>query len=426
MAQGIPVGSRGRGRSFFRRVKRAARLDLRSDENGERLSHQNMNNTPQTDWNPTSPEVLRDQRAAYDEMRRRCPVAYSEFMGWSLFRHEDVMRVLLDHETFSSAVSQHLNVPSGMDQPEHTAYRRIIEPYFSAQRMEAFEASCRSLATKLVQGLNTRPEVEFMADAGLPFAVQVQCAFLGWPMTLQEPLVRWTRKNHEATLAQDRKAMSEIALEFEGIIDDLLETRLQAGTGPESDHTAALMHEKVWGRTLSNEEIASILRNWTVGEIGTISAAVGILAQYLAEHADLQKQLRARPDLLPPAIEEILRIFGPLVANRRLTKRPVEIGGRKIGAGERVTLMWISANRDERVFEDADSFRLDRDQSQNLLWGAGIHVCPGMPLAQLEMRVFMEELLLHTGEITLVPERSATPAVYPASGYSVLPLQIRP
>ncbi len=381
---------------------------------------------PEPDWNPTSAEVQRDQRAAYDDMRRRCPVAYSEFLGWSLFRHEDVLRVLLDHQTFSSAVSQHLSVPSGMDQPEHTPYRRIIEPYFSAGRMTAFEPVCRDLATRLVQDLNARREVEFMAEAALPFAVRIQCAFLGWPTSLEASLTRWTRKNHEATLAQDRKAMSEIALEFEGIIDDLMETRLQAGAGPETDLTAALMHEKVWGRSLSNEELASILRNWTVGEIGTISAAVGILAHYLAEHADLQKRLRAQPDRLPDAIEEILRIFGPLVSNRRVTTRPVEIGGRKIAAGERITLMWISANRDEQVFADPDSFRLDRDYSKNLLWGAGIHVCPGAPLARLEMKVFLEELLSRTGDIALIPGRAPTLAVYPASGFATLPLRITP
>lgn len=386
----------------------------------------NTNDRPQPDWNPTSPEVLRNQRAAYDEMRRRCPVAYSEFFGWSLFRHEDVTRVLLDHKTFSSAVSQHLSVPSGMDQPEHTAYRCIIEHYFSAKRMDAFEPVCRGIARELVQRLTADKEVEFIADAALPFAVQVQCAFLGWPASLQEPLVRWTRKNHEATLAQDRKAMSEIALEFEGIIDDLLETRLQADAGPETDLTASLMHEKVWGRPLSNEEVASILRNWTVGEIGTISASVGILTQYLADHAELQTQLRTKPDLLPPAIEEILRIHGPLAANRRITTRPVEIGGRKINAGERITLMWISANRDERVFEDPDSFRLDRDPSKNLLWGAGIHACPGAPLARLEMRVFMEELLSRTREIALATEKAPTFAVYPASGFATLPLRVRP
>src|SRR5215469_15508540 len=96
--------------------------------------------------------------------------------------------------------------------------------------------------------------------------------------------------------------------------------------GPETDLTAALMHENVWGRPLSNEELASILRNWTAGEIGTISAAVGILVHYLAEHTDLQRQLREKPELLAAAIEEILRIHGPLVSNRRITKLPVEIG----------------------------------------------------------------------------------------------------
>lgn len=382
-------------------------------------------NSPQPDWNPTSPEVLRDQRAAYDEMRRRCPVAYSEFMGWSLFRHQDVMCVLNNHITFSNAVSQHLNVPSGMDRPEHTEYRRIIERYFSAKRMEAFEPACREIATKLVESMNERKEVEFIADAALPFAAQVQCAFLGWPAKLHEPLIQWTRKSHEATLAQDRKAMSDLAREFEAIIDDLLETRIQKKAGPETDLTASLMHEKVFGRSLSNEELASILRNWTVGEIGTISASVGILAHYLAEHADLQSKLRNHPDLLPPAIEEILRIFGPLVSNRRVTTHQVEIGGRKIKAGERITLMWISANRDERVFEEPDSFRLDRDQSKNLLYGAGIHWCPGAPLARLELRVFMEELLSRTREMALTPEREPTLAIYPASGFAVLPLRTR-
>ncbi len=372
-----------------------------------------------------SPEVLRDQRAAYDEMRRRCPVAYSEVMGWSLFRHEDVTRVLHDPKTFSNAVSRHLSVPSGMDQPEHTEYRRVIESFFSTKRMQVFEPICRNIAAKFVENLKEREEVEFMAGAASPFAAQVQCAFLGWPAALHEPLARWTRRNQEATLSQDRNAMSEIAHEFEGIIDELLETRLQAGAGPETDITAALMHEKVWGRSVNKEEVASILRNWTGGEIGTISASVGILAHFLAEHAELQKQVRAKPDMLPAAIEEILRIHGPLVSNRRVTTCPVEIGGRKIEANERITLIWIAANRDERVFEDPDSFRLDRDQSKNLLWGAGIHACPGAPLAQLEMRVFMEELLSRTSEVALITEKAPTLAVYPASGFATLPLRTR-
>ena len=115
------------------------------------MKNASTENRPAPDWDPTAPEVLRDQRAAYDAMRRRCPVAYSEFLGWSLFRHEDVLRVLLDHETFSNAVSRHLSVPNGMDPPEHTAYRRLIEPFFSAEPVAAFEPVCREIAANLTR-----------------------------------------------------------------------------------------------------------------------------------------------------------------------------------------------------------------------------------------------------------------------------------
>src|SRR5690606_1907000 len=107
----------------------------------------------------------------------------------------------------------------------------------------------------------------------------------------------------------------------------------------------------------------------------------------LAADGNLQARLRVEPPLLPAAIDEILRISGPLVLNRRVATRDVEIGGRQIKAGERVSLLWIAANRDEQVFDEPGEVRLDRDPRPNLLYGAGIHVCPGAPLARLELRV---------------------------------------
>jgi len=376
------------------------------------------------DWNPRSDAVLRDQLAAYDEMRERCPVAYSEFLGWSLFRHEDLVRVLGDPGTFSNAAASHLSVPNGMDPPEHTEYRRLIEPYFGPKRMESFEPRCREIAASLVRSLPGRDEVELIGEFAQSFAAQAQCAFLGWPPDLHEPLRRWTQKNHEATLAQDRAAMTETAREFEGFVQRLLETRRSAEPQASVDVTASLLRERIRGRLLRTEELVSILRNWTVGEIGTISAAVGILTHYLSERADLQQQLRAEPSLLPAAIDEILRIHGPLVANRRVTTRPVEIGGRKIGARERISLIWIAANRDRRVFGAPETFRLDRDPAANLLYGAGIHVCPGAPLARMELRVVTEELLGHTTRFAPIPDRPPTKAVYPASGFATLPMRI--
>lgn len=384
-----------------------------------------MNPVRSQDWDPKSAAVLRDQRAACDGMRERCPVAYSDLLGWSLFRHEDVVRVLNDPETFSSVVSRNLSVPNGMDLPEHGQYRGIIERYFAPQAMQAFEPQCRSIAADLMRSLCGRVALELMADFSYPFAVRVQCAFLGWPTRMHEPLLLWAQKNHAATLAQDRPAMADIAREFSGYVVGLLQTRRDAGTQGNQDVIGSLTSQQVKGRPLNDDEIISILRNWTVGEISTIAAAVGVVAQYLAEYADLQRHLREQPALLPDAIEEILRLFGPLLANRRVTTSAVEIGGRTIEAGERISLNWVAANRDGKAFTDPQSFRVERDASANLLWGAGIHVCPGAPLARMELRVAVQALLDGTTDIDPIAQRPPTSAVYPASGFATLPMHIK-
>ncbi|AGK56768.1 cytochrome P450 [Hyphomicrobium denitrificans 1NES1] len=381
-------------------------------------------NKREQDWNPRSDLVLSNQIKAYDTMRRRCPVAYSDYLGWSLFRHEDVVRVLNDHHTFSNVVSRHLSVPSGMDPPQHTAYRRLIERHFEPMRVQAFEPRCRAISADLVSRLERDAEIDLVTQLARLFAVRIQCAFLGWPEELHDPLLRWVRKNHEATLARNVEAMAAVALEFDGYISELLDARRRAGAAAPDDITTDLLREKIDGRPLSHEEIVSILRNWTVGELGTITACVGILAHYLAERPQIQQQLRLNLHQLPAAIDEILRIHAPLISNRRVAISPIEIGGRKIAAGERITLMWASANRDEAVFGDPDEFRLDRDPAQNLLYGRGIHVCPGALLARLELRVIMEELLKQTRQIAFVADRPPTLAVYPAGGFATLPMRI--
>ena len=383
-----------------------------------------MAEKPNPDWDPRSDTVLKDQIAAYDDMRQRCPVAYSTYLNWSLHKHQDVVRALHDHEIFSNAVSSHLSVPNGMDPPQHTPYRRIIEPYFDASRMQAFEPICRKIAVALVETLPHAGEVEFMSAFAEDFALQVQSAFLGWPADLHEPLRRWTRKNHEATLARDKAALEDVAYEFDGYIRVLLAERRNAGINGPDDITSSILRERIGDRLINDEEIVSILRNWTVGELSTISASVGILAHYLAERPDLQQRLRKDTSLLPAAIDEILRIHAPLIANRRITTRPVNVSGQQLPTGARITLMWASANRDEAVFGDPDEFRLDRNPANNLLYGAGIHVCPGAPLARLELRLIIEELLKN-GRIALIPDKDPVKAVYPGSGFATLPLWIQ-
>lgn len=375
------------------------------------------------DWDPRSASVLADQRRAYDHMREHCPVAWSDYSQWSVFRHADVSRILHDHQNFSSNASRHISVPNGMDPPEHTAYRNIIEDYFSAERMAAFEPVCREIAEDLAKEALLGEQAELMADFAQPFALRIQCAFMGWPLSLQEPLLSWATRNNQATLARDRTALSALAAEFEELIAGLLTERRNT-SNPSDDLTTALMKEQVHGRVLNDLEIASILRNWTVGEIGTIAASVGIIAEFLASHPDVQQQLRDDPELLWKANDEILRIHGPLVDNRRRTTCPVQIGGRQIEADQRVTINWVSANRDPEVFPEPDTFSLERDPAQNLLYGAGIHVCPGAPLARMELVIVIERLLEHTEQLQLM-DQPVSLATYPSSGYASLPMRLR-
>ena len=163
--------------------------------------------------------------------------------------------------------------------------------------------------------------------------------------------------------------MAAIALEFDGYIRDLLTVRRQAGDAARDDITTRLLRERVWDRTMTDDEIVSLLRNWTVGELSTISASVGILAHYLATHPETQRQLRNDPSLIGIANDEILHLHAPLIANRRATTRPAELGARILDAGEPVTAIGASANRDEAVFGDPDEFHLDRNPADNLLYG---------------------------------------------------------
>src|SRR5690554_6191515 len=156
------------------------------------------------DWNPRSDEVLKDQIKAYDTMRNRCPVAWSDYQQWTLFRHQDLMTVLKDHETFSSNVSQHLSVPNGMDPPEHTSFRKVIEPYFAPEPIARFEPECRDIAARLIAMLPRNNTVDVAHSFSRRYALCVQCAFMGWPESLHVPLAEWVQKNHRATLARDQ------------------------------------------------------------------------------------------------------------------------------------------------------------------------------------------------------------------------------
>lgn len=290
--------------------------------------------------------------------------------------------------------------------------------------MMALEPRCRRIAVDLLQALRAREEVEFITEFAQPFPFKTLCTFLGWPSETWENLRGWTHGNQEAALSRDREAGAALAREFAGYVTEARRVRREAGGDASDDIFTGLMVTAVEGAALSDEEIVSLLRNWTAGH-GTVAAAIGSLVFHLAGHADTQQRLRREPALLPAAIDEILRADGPLVANRRTTTRDVTIEGRKIGAGEKLSLNWIAANRDGRAFNEPDTVRFDRVPRDNLVFGAGIHYCLDAPLARLERRVAMEELLARTTTIEIGVTEPPRREVYPSNGFRAMPVRLR-
>ena len=333
-----------------------------------------MTRTREPDWEPRSDAVQADQVASYDAMRERCPIAYDGNDSWTVFGHADTVAIVDDVVTYSNAVSRHLQIPNGIDGERHREYRRLVDAYFTDDRLADFEPALRRICADLVASVSRGAEVDFMAAVAEPFANDVTRAFMGWPDSLRAPLRDWTAKNRRAVLAVDRTAMAAIAVEFDTYIRAQLDTRRD---GIVDDPTARLLGERIAGRPLSDEEIVSIIRNWTVAELSTIAASAGVVAAHLARHPDVQRTLREDPTLLDAATDEIQRINSPFVASRRRVTRDVEIAGTPVAAGDRVYVVWATANRDPRVFGDPDEFRLDRDPADNLVYGPRRARVPG-------------------------------------------------
>jgi cytochrome P450 len=181
---------------------------------------------------------------------------------------------------------------------------------------------------------------------------------------------------------------------------------------------------RIGERPLSDNEIVSILRNWTGGDLGSLALCTGVILAYLADHPDVQDRLRTgvADRELDAVLADILRIDDPFVSNRRVATEPVTIAGSRIRAGDLVVLNWAAANRDEKVFGDPDVLEPDVNGPYNLVYGIGKHVCPGRPLAALELRLLVRAVLDATVTIGVDSDRRRERELPPAGGYAIVPL----
>lgn len=367
-----------------------------------------------------------DLRAELDARREACPVSHDGTGTWTLLRHAEVVAAAMDPGTFSSAAGSHRAIPNSLDGEEHAAYRAVVDRYLSPAAVAREEPQCRAHAAAIVDELPRGSTLDAIEAIGTPYAVRTQATWLGWPAEIEEDLVAWMAENLAATRSGDRTRTAAVADRFDRLVGGLVRARRDAGEAAPDDVTTRLLHETVAGRRLTDDEVVSILRNWTAGDLGSLAASLGILIHRLATHPDRQDITRERIAqgeyaAIDAAIEEVLRIDDPFVANRRRATRDVEIAGHTIRAGDRVHLNWTAANRDPRVFGDPDEFRPETNARSNLVFGAGPHVCPGRELTLMELRVALVELLGRTERI-LPADESPAREKPPVSGWARVPV----
>ena len=373
-------------------------------------------------WEPLSESVLADQRGTYDRMRAACPVARSP-RGVTLFRHADVVAAAADPATFSSAVSAHRMVPNSLDPPEHTAFRAAIDAFFTPERMGILEPHVRRIAHEIVGALPRGATVDAVTGIGYPLAVRAQADWLGW-QGIEDELLAWMAENHAGTRSGNRSRTAAAAAAFDKIVLAQVRRRRQMGSAAPKDPTTELLGVAVNGGLLPDADIVSILRNWTAGDLGSIAAAFGVVVYFLATHPEVQEALRAHSGNLAAAIDEMLRMDDPFLVSRRVTTVATRVAGFVLEPDTQIYLNWTSANRDQTVFGDPDAYRPEEHAAHNLVYGTGIHVCPGRPLATLELVVAVQTLLGMTARVELAADAEPVRETYPLGGWRRVPVRL--
>ncbi|MBD9698401.1 cytochrome P450 [Flavimobilis sp. GY10621] len=365
----------------------------------------------------------RDLRAYTDELRPEHAIVRNDRDEWVLLSHNLVRRAALDATTFSSTASRFRQVPNGLDGDEHTGFRDALDPLLSTEALARHVPVFERVAAELVAQLPTGAAVDAVGEIGAVFAVRAQSAWLGWPASVENRLLAWIGENYAATRSGDLARTRQVANDFDEIIRTVLAGR-SPDASPDADVTDQLLAVTIDGAPLAHDDVVSVLRNWTGGDLGSIALCTGVLVHGLATASALQDRLRSGVSdaELDAICDELLRRDSPFIGNRRVTTCPVDLDGVQIPAGAKVKLHWTSANRDEDVFGDPDVLDAAGNAPHNLVYGIGKHACPGRTLATIELRTLVRALLAGTSTLVLDDDASPVREVAPVGGWASVPV----
>jgi len=333
----------------------------------------------------------------YAHLREQRPIARSDQHGgfWILTRHEDVMAAAADWETFSSAEGAHLPrqpgqmlfVPLDYDPPQHTAYRDVFARALEPARVRALEPQIQQLAAGLVGDFAAAGGGDFVAEVAVHFPIRLIASMLGLSDAVSAQIREFTERIW-AAFGHDARSTA-----LGDLIDLLMAEALERRADPRPDLLTELVQADVGGRPFTDAELRSTLAAFAIAGHETTMNASANLMHDLAQRPHLQEQLRDDVPALRRAIDESLRVRAPAHLFVRTVTRDTEFRGVMMRQGEKVVLVYASANRDEAQCPHAAEFDPQRRMASSLTFGWGIHRCVGIHLARAELRVLAREML---------------------------------
>ncbi len=372
------------------------------------------------DYNPFATETLADPFPAYAALRKECPMHRFDNFAHPLYtatRYDDVAEMLTDVDTWSSHYGQmpRYSVQGCLfsDPPEHTWYRKLVQASFAPRHVSAMENEISTLISALLDEMEAHgPTADFHDALACPLPVLVIANILGVPTQDIEQFKAWSDEQLAAANASDmdaskapREAMNAYLLDqlnqrrtqlSEAGIDPATATESVLGETISDDVISGILLAEVDGRRLDDKERLVMLNQLLVGGNETTTSLITNLFWRILSDRDLYEQLRADPSLDAIAVEESLRLDAPVLGLYRTTTQPLERHGVQLDERAKVMATFAAANRDPEVFEDPDTFRLDRDPAElrkHLAFGLGRHFCPGAHLSRLEARVALRQTL---------------------------------
>jgi cytochrome P450 len=386
-----------------------------------------MTTCPVSHVDPFAADFLADPYPTLATLREQSPVYYSPVLDmWIVTRHADIEAIFHDHETFSATVVQDPIHPpaeearavlaaggfrptptmSNVDPPKHTRIRRHNMRSFSARRIASLEPGIQQRAAELIDAMLAKGEFDAVADLTFPLPAYMIFTFLGFPAEDIELLKGWC--GNRALYSWGRPTPAE-QVEIAGNMvrywqycERFADARIAE---PVDDFTSDLARVHLADAAeLSRAEITGIVYALSFAGHETTTNLTTNALRRLLENREQWDALCADPSLIPNAVEEALRHDTSVIAWRRITTRPVQIGGVPVPAGARLMLSLAGANRDPAVFQAPDAFDVRRANArEHLAFGVGIHFCLGAPLARIEVRTVLELLTRRAPDLHLVP-----------------------